>query len=96
MVPDKPGNGPVITRLNLNFLSEELEGSGPTAGVGLATTRAACEACILLSERCQTWSDGPLISRVVLVNGQGNLMDERLVVAFRLVTRPQVSTESTL
>ena len=54
----------------MHYLSEVAEGSGTTASVGLATTRAACEACILLSERCQTWSDGPLISRVVLLNGQ--------------------------
>ena len=76
VVPDKPGIGPVITRLNLSP-SVRAEGSGTTAGVGC--TRAACEACILLFERRQTWSDGPLISRVVLANGQGSSMD---VVAY--------------
>lgn len=41
------------------------EGSGTTAGVGLATTRAACEACTLLFGWCQTCSDGPVIGPAV-------------------------------
>ena len=50
-----PGLVPISpTSTSMYYLSEVAEGSGTTAGVGLATTKAACEACILLTRRGPT------------------------------------------